>query len=283
MSPAAGGLSLLNYHKEPDMERWEAIWEDVRRIREVNPLVLNVTNNVVTNTTANALLALGASPAMSHAPEDAEELAGFAGAVVLNMGTPAANYVESMIRAARAAGEIPVVLDPVAAGATSYRRNTVRRVLDAAEMAVIRGNASEIMALAGMGSASKGVDSLHDADEALDAARTLSLDRGCVVCVSGVRDMVTDGDAVYRIEGGHPMMPKVTGLGCTASALIGAFCAVNENYLDATGHAMAVMGIAGELAAEGAPGPGTLQYRLYDMLYLLNDEHIRGRLCWEEA
>ena len=264
------------------MERWEAVWEDVRRIREINPLVLNVTNNVVTNITANALLALGASPAMSHAPEDAEELARYAGAVVLNMGTPAATYVESMIRAARAAGEIPVVLDPVAAGATSYRRNTVCRVLDAAEMAVIRGNASEIMALAGMNAASKGVDSLHDTDEALGAARSLSLDRGCVVCVSGARDMVTNGETVYRIEGGHSMMPKVTGMGCIASALVGAFCAVNANYLEAAGHAMAVMGVAGELAAEGAPGPGTLQYRLYDMLYLLNDEHIRGRLCWEE-
>jgi len=267
------------------MQRWERIWEDVQHIRHMAPLVFNVTNNVVTNTTANALLALGASPAMSHAPEDAEELAAMAGAVVLNIGTPAKSYIQSMVAASRAASQrgIPVVLDPVAMGVTSHRNRAVVQVLDASPMAVIRGNASEIMATAGQNAVSKGADSNHEADEALEAAQNLARQRGCVACVSGERDIVTDGGKVIRLGGGSAMMPKVTGLGCTATAIVGAFCAVNKDYLEATGHAMAIMKIAGSLAAENCPGPGSLQYRFYDALYGLTAGQVQTLLDWEEA
>ncbi len=267
------------------MQRSERIWEDVLRIRDAAPLVFNVTNNVVTNTNANALLALGASPAMSHAPEDAEELAAMAGAVVLNIGTPENSYIESMVKAARAASAkgVPVVLDPVAVGVTRHRDESVRRVLEAAPMTAIRGNASEIMAMAGLDVVSKGADSVHDADDALEALRSLAKSKKCVACVSGPRDTVSDGQRTIRLRGGHPMMPKVTGLGCTATAIIGAFCAVNKDYLEATAHAMVIMSTAGKLAGQDAPGPGTLQYRFYDALYCLTEEQVRDNLDWEEV
>jgi hydroxyethylthiazole kinase len=130
---------------------------------------------------------------------------------------------------------------------------------------------------------SKGADSNHEADEAMEAAQTLARKLGCTACVSGERDIVTDGQMLIRLGGGSAMMPKVTGLGCTATALIGAFCAVNENYLEATAHAMAIMKTAGSLAAEDAPGPGSLQYRFYDALYGLTAEQVQSSLDWEEA
>ena len=267
------------------MERWERILADVERIRSASPLVFSVTNNVVTNVTANALLALGASPAMSHAPEDAEELAGLAAAVVLNIGTPEAAYLDSMVRAAAAAARkgTPIVLDPVAVGATRYRAEAVRRVLAAAPMTVIRGNASEIMALAGLDAAGRGVDSLHDADEALDAARALARSRRCVVCASGARDTVTDGERVIRIANGHPMMPRVTGLGCTASALIGALAAVNPCLWRPQATPWPCWAWPGSWPRPERAGPGSLQVRLYDVLYALSGDDLRARLRWEEA
>ncbi|HMM38423.1 MAG TPA: hydroxyethylthiazole kinase [Desulfovibrio sp.] len=261
------------------------VWTDVVRIRRANPLVLNVTNNVVTNITANALLALGASPAMSHAAEDAKELAWLAQAVVLNIGTPAADYVESMFAAGASAREkgIPVILDPVAAGATAYRRRLCRDLLENVRPSVIRGNASEIMALAGENAVSKGADSVHGSGEARSAARSLARAHSCVVCVSGAVDYVTDGKMTLAVSNGVELMTKVTGLGCTATALIGAFVAVNADRLTATAHAMAVMGLAGELAAQGAAGPGTLEARFLDALYTLDETTVAAGVRLEAA
>ena len=249
---------------------------DLSRIRETQPLVVNVTNNVVTNTTANALLALGASPAMSHHPQDAAELAALAGALVCNMGTPGAENVSAMLAAADAArvAGVPVVFDPVAAGATSWRRDVARRMLAAGPLAAIRGNASEILALAGEAAASRGVDSLHGSEEAFDAAASLAATLGCVVCVSGEIDLVTDGKHRISLAGGHALMPRVTGLGCTATALVGAFVAVDRDVLAATVHAMAVMAATGTLAAAGAAGPGSFFVRFLDILYSLTEAEI---------
>jgi len=251
---------------------------DLRRIREQNPLVVNITNNVVTNTTANALLALGASPAMTHHPVDAAELAGLARALVLNMGTPGEENVAAMLAAATAASAagVPVVFDPVAAGATSRRREVARRVIEAGPLAAIRGNASEILALSGENAASRGADSLHDSLEALDAAAMLARSLACVVCVSGAVDVVTDGEKRLELTGGHAMMTRGTGLGCTATALVGAFLAVNGDALAATVHAMAVMAAAGSLAAAGAAGPGSLAVRFLDILYTLSEADLRA-------
>lgn len=257
-----------------------AAFADLIRIRERNPLVVNITNNVVTNTTANALLALGASPAMTHSPADAASLAALGGALVLNMGTPDEASSASMLAAGAAANKagVPVAFDPVAAGATPYRRSLAETLLAQVRMAVVRGNASEILHLAGEAAASKGVDSAHASDAAEQAAAALAERLGCAVCVSGAVDVVTDGAKTVRLEGGHPMMTRVTGLGCTATALVGAFLAVSESAFEATVHAMAVMACAGAMAADGAAGPGSLQVRFLDVLYGLAASDLESRV-----
>jgi len=262
----------------------EIVWRDVERIRAEVPLVHNITNYVVMNTTANALLAIGASPVMAHAIEEVEEMAAIAGALVINIGTLSASWIEAMVKAGRTAARraIPIVLDPVGVGATRFRTDTARRLLEEATPTIIRGNASEIRALANAGAGTKGVDSTHTSDEALDAARALSRQCGSVVVVSGATDVIVAGDGVVRIHNGHAMMPRVTGLGCTATALVGAFAAVNPSAKQAAAHAMAVMGIAGEMAAGRAAGPGSFQMHFLDALYLLQESDIERRLRADE-
>jgi len=257
-----------------------AAFADLRRIRELGPLVVNITNNVVTNVTANALLALGASPAMTHSPADAASLAALASALVLNIGTPTESCAGSMLAAGAAANGagVPVAFDPVAAGATPYRRSLAETLLAQVSMAVVRGNASEILHLAGETAASKGADSAHVSEEAAPAAMRLASRLGCVVRVSGAVDVITDGRQTVRLAGGHPLMTKVTGLGCTATALVGAFLAVSPDPLAATVQAMAVMGCAGAMAAEGAAGPGSLQVRFLDALYTMTEADLESRV-----
>ena len=258
----------------------ENLWQDVERIRAQAPLIHNITNFVVMNTTANALLALGASPVMAQALEEAREMAALAGALVLNIGTLSPSWIEAMFEAGQEANRrgIPIVLDPVGAGATHFRTRTVQDLLGALQVAVIRGNASEIRALFYAEQTTRGVDSRHASEEAFGAAVALAGACRSVVCISGPTDLIVAPGRVIRVANGHPMMPRVTGLGCTASALIGAFAAVNPSPLLATAHAMAVMGIAGEIAAERSPGPGSLQVQFLDALYLLKREDIEARL-----
>lgn len=250
---------------------YASLADSLSELRAKAPLVVNVTNNVVTNFTANVLLALGASPAMSHAPEDAADLAALAGALVLNMGTPARDYAASMAAAqesARLAG-VPVAFDPVACGATALRRDLAARVT-ARPLAAVRGNASEIMALAGDDALSKGVDSAHESLQAAPATKALAARLGCVVCVSGDVDFVTDGRTGYAITGGHPLMTKVTGMGCAATAVIGAFLAVTADPLKAVAQAMTVMSWCGAEAAARAKGPGSLQIAFLDQVCALD-------------
>ena len=263
----------------------EAIWQDLERIRAESPLVHNITNYVVMNSTANALLALGASPVMAHAVEEVEDMVGLAAALVVNIGTLSGPWIEAMFLAGRAARRkgIPVVLDPVGCGATRLRTETALRMLKEGWPAVLRGNGSEIRALFHSEGATKGVDSRHSAEDALEAAQGLSIRFGCAVSVSGPVDFVIHGDSVLRVANGHPLMPRVTGMGCAASALTGAFAAVNRSPLHAAAHAMAVMGIAGEMAAEEAQGPGSFHVQFLDALYRLREGDIAGRLKMETA
>jgi len=258
----------------------QALWQDVERIRAQTPLVHNITNFVVMNSTANALLALGASPVMAHAIEEAREMAALAAALVLNIGTLSRPWIEAMIEAGSEANRraIPIVLDPVGAGATHFRTKSVQDLLGALQVAVIRGNASEIRALFYAEQTTRGVDTQHASEEAFNSAVALAGACQTVVCISGAIDLIVSADRVIRIANGHPMMPRVTGLGCTASALIGVFAAVNPSPFMAAVHAMAVMGIAGEIAAERSPGPGSLQVQFLDALYLLKREDIEARL-----
>jgi hydroxyethylthiazole kinase len=228
------------------------------------------------NTSANALLAVGASPVMAHAIDEVEDMVKIASSLVINIGTLSKSWIDAMIKAGKAGKErnIPVIFDPVGAGATSYRTSTSLQIINECRPRVIRGNASEIMALVNKEGNTKGVDSIASSESALHAARLLVKDTGAVVVISGPVDYIIGDQSVIEVRNGSPMMGKVTGLGCSATALIGAFTAVNENLFMASAHAMTVMGIAGELAAEKSNGPGTMQMHFLDELCMLSDKKI---------
>ncbi len=253
--------------------------DDLNFLREKSPLIHNITNLVVMNNTANALLAIGASPVMAHAREEVKDMVNIASALVLNMGTANAPWVESMVIAGIAALEssTPIVFDPVGVGATPYRNETASYILEKCRPTIVRGNASEILYLAKQEGSTKGVDSTAQSGDALEAAKNLAADLGGVVIVSGAEDLITDGERVLTVENGSPLMAKVTGMGCTATALAGAFAAVNPDPLMASLSAMVVMGVAGELAEEKASGPGTMQLHFLDSLYNLTPELLTSR------
>jgi hydroxyethylthiazole kinase len=251
--------------------------EALEEVRRQSPLVHSITNYVSMDVTANALLAVGAAPAMVHAEEEVEEFVAIANALVVNIGTLSPPWVRAMHLAVGRAGELrkPWVLDPVGAGATAYRTRT------AADLArrsptVIRGNASEILALAGTGAAARGVDSVHGSESAVDAAVGMARELGCVVAVTGATDYVTDGDRMLKVENGHPLMTRITALGCTASALVGAFLAVSPDRVAATAYALATLGLAAEIAARSAEGPGSLRFRLLDVLHTMGADELEG-------
>lgn len=243
--------------------------QNLAALREKQPLIHNITNLVVMNNTANALLACGASPVMAHAIEEVEQMVSFAGALVLNVGTLTPKWIDSMIAAAKKARElgIPVILDPVGSGATELRTSSCRRILDEAGVNVIRGNASEVLSLVDASSQTKGVDSSHSVDEAAQAGRELAKALGTPVAITGAVDLITDGERTLRVTNGHPMMTKVTGTGCTATAIMGAFLAVEPDPLVASASGLAYIGLAGEMAAADSRGPGSLQVNLLDALY----------------
>jgi hydroxyethylthiazole kinase len=252
----------------------------LRKIREMAPVIHNITNYVVMNSTANALLALGASPVMAHAEEEMEEMVGIASALVINIGTLSPAWIRGMHRAAEAARKrrIPIVLDPVGAGATSYRTRTARELIKAVPPEIIRGNASEIMALLDSNTKTRGVDSSASSDAAVKIGSALHAECGAAVCISGETDYTIGSRGVIRGRNGHIMMTQVTGLGCTATALCGAFAAVVSDPAIAAAEAMAVMGIAGEIGVTRSLGPGTLQVHFLDALYRLDPEDIKRYL-----
>lgn len=252
---------------------------DLKLVREKAPLVHSITNYVVMNSTANALLAIGASPVMAHAIEEVEDMVAVALSLVINMGTLSEKWVESMLLAGNAAREkgIPVVFDPVGAGATPYRNRVAASIISVCKPSIIRGNASEIMLLAKGTTSTKGVDSTISSNSALDAGTRLARETGAIVVISGKEDFITDGKIVRSVRNGSALMSKVTGMGCTASAIVGAFAAVNSDLVEAATHAMTVMGVAGELAAQKAEGPGTMQLYFLDALYNLTPEVLAQR------
>jgi hydroxyethylthiazole kinase len=260
----------------------DRIWADFRMVRETTPLVLSLTNSVVQEFTANALLALGASPIMSDALEEITELVGLANALNLNIGTPTPRSAEAMALAAQAAKarQIPIVLDPVAVGATELRRKLADRLLQIVPSAVIRGNQAEIAALAGLPAIARGVDATESSDQAAVAVRQLAKRLRTVAVASGAIDYLSDGDSVIAVDNGHPLMARITGSGCVATAVIAAFLTVNSNALAAAISAMVVMDIAGELAAEHSrsEGPGSFQIRFLDTFDKLGPDHLEARM-----
>jgi hydroxyethylthiazole kinase len=245
-------------------------------LREKKPLIHNITNLVVMNYTANALLAMGAAPVMAHAIDEVEDMAAIASALVLNIGTLSREGIESMVKAGRKAVEvrIPRVLDPVGAGATPFRTRAARRIIAETRPTVIRGNASEVLALTEEGSRTRGVDSRHGVAQAADAAHRLAAELACTLAVTGAVDLVTDGHRLLRVANGHPLMSRVTGTGCTATVAAAAFLTVDPDPVRATATALAFFGLAGEIAAHTASAPGTFMIRLLDALYCITPEQL---------
>ncbi|MET1056866.1 MAG: hydroxyethylthiazole kinase [Pedobacter sp.] len=264
----------------------QRIWNAIAGLRGASPLVHSITNYVVMNNTANALLAAGASPIMAHAHQEMKDMVNIAGAVVINIGTLDEYWVESMRLAIRQAEALkkPWILDPVGAGASPYRNAVLKELIGIYHPSVIRGNASEIMALAQVSVQTKGVDSVHQTEEAIGAAMHLNATTGAVICVSGATDTVVHQAKRISLRNGHPLMSRITGMGCTATALIAAFCALNpENLFEATTAAMALMGVSGEMAAAVSSGPGSLQMHFLDILSTLTEEEFNARLTLEET
>ncbi|MGH2921059.1 MAG: hydroxyethylthiazole kinase, partial [Gaiellaceae bacterium] len=248
---------------------------DLRLLRERKPLVHQITNYVVMNETANATLALGALPVMAHAIEEVEEMASAAGALELNIGTLSRHWIEAMLLAAKAANRagVPIVLDPVGAGATTLRTETAKRIVEEAKIAVVRGNAAEVATLAGRQAEIRGVESLGAADSGAELAQEAARELDVVVAVTGPVDHVSDGERVFAVSNGHELLGTVSGTGCMSTAITGCFLAVRpEAPLETTAEALAAFGLAGEDAAQGAKGPGTFHAQLYDALYNLDPE-----------
>lgn len=268
---------------EQDLKQQAAA--DLAAIRQQKPLVHNITNFVVMNSTANALLACGASPVMAHAIEEVEEMVSLAGALVLNVGTLTPPWVASMITAGKKANQVgvPVILDPVGSGATRLRTESAVRILDQVKVSVVRGNASEVLSLAQVESATKGVDSVHSVEQASQAAAELARQLKLPVAITGARDLITDGTKVLSVANGHPMMGMVTGMGCTATAIMGAFLAVQPQALLAAAGGLAFLGLAGQRAATRADGPGSFQVALLDALYALTPEELAQEALISEA
>lgn len=258
----------------------KTLWQDLISLRETAPLIHNITNYVVMNNTANALLALGASPVMAQALNEVEEMVKLAAALVINIGTLNDDWVAAMHKAMLCAKKLnkPIIFDPVGAGATTYRTETTKKLLNIATPTVIRGNASEIAAISNQNITTKGVDSTQDSQTVVTVAQSLAKLYQCTVVISGAVDFIVSQKQIFQIKNGHPLMSKVTGMGCTATALIGAFQAVNSDATIAATHAMAIMGIAGEIAAEKSAGPGSLQLNFLDVLYNLKAEDIANRI-----
>lgn len=248
------------------------------RVRAQRPLIHCITNFVSMDIMANVLLAAGCSPAMAHSLDEVESFIGISSALLVNMGTLDSNWIAAKKLAAKRAVELgkPWVLDPVGCGATPVRTAACAALLGC-RPTVVRGNASEVMAMAGAGGNVKGVDSTAASTDALDAAKQLAASNGCIVAVSGAVDYVTDGSRVVAVRNGHEMLTLITAAGCSLTALIAAFvAAAPQQPLLATAHALAVFGLAAEegLKVVPRPGPGSLRVALLDMLHLMDQATV---------
>jgi len=255
-----------------------SLYETLEEVRKVNPLVHNITNVVVTNFTANGLLALGASPVMAYAAEEVADMAKIASSLVLNIGTLNPQTVESMIIAGKAANEsgVPVIFDPVGAGATRYRTETAQRIMNEVKVSVIRGNAAEIANVVGEKWEIKGVDAGDAKGNIIELAITSAQKLNGLVVITGKEDVVSDGKTTYVVSNGHPILTKVTGTGCLLTSVIGAFAGVEKDLLQASVAALTYYGIAAEKAAAKTVemGPGSFQIEFLNQLTLVSSEDI---------
>lgn len=249
----------------------------LERIRKEKPLIHHITNYVVANETANLTLAIGALPVMTYAHPEVEDMVSLSKALLINIGTLDEYQVEAMIRAGKKANEIgvPIIFDPVGAGATAYRTDVSRYLLKELKISIVRGNRGEISILAGYKAQVAGVEAVGETDWIETAVKELAQKYGCIVVASGEVDYISDGSKLYKVKNGHPMLSTVTGTGCMATTMTAVFAAVADDYLEASVYASAAFGIIGELAyLEAGPNPGTFHQKLYDKAYLLTDEKV---------
>lgn len=260
----------------------------LEKMREGSPLVHHITNYVTVNDCANITLSIGASPVMADDIHEVDAMTSIASSLVINIGTLNSRTVECMLKAGKKANElgIPVILDPVGAGATPYRTKVAKTIMDNIELAVIRGNLSEIKTLYGINTKTRGVDSLDDTSikDELEKGKLLAKEFskrvGSIIAITGAVDIVTDGNIIYTVENGHKIMSKITGTGCMCSSLIGSYLGTHEDNLLAALSGVVSMGISGELAYESlkeGEGTGTFKVRLMDNIYNLSKEVIEKR------
>ena len=240
-------------------------------VRSHCPLVHHITNSVTINDCANITISAGAAPVMAEAPEEVAEMVSAAGALVLNIGTLSQGQVDAMLIAGRRANVlgIPVILDPVGAGATRFRTETAWRLLDSLDVAVLKGNAGEIGVLAGTGGSVRGVDSGGIAGDPVETVRECARATGTVVAMTGPVDVVAEDRRVFLVGNGNPMMDRLSGTGCMAASVTGAFAAIADDYAVSSAAALAAFGLAGERAAAGARGPYSFRTALFDELSVL--------------
>lgn len=262
------------------MDSVTSIYTDLEKIRQQRPLIHSITNFVVMNETANAILCLGGLPIMAHAAEEVAEMVGIANALVLNIGTLQPDWVDAMEAAGKRANElgVPVILDPVGAGATRLRTGSSRRLLESVKMSVVRGNRGEIAALVGVESEVRGVESISASATAEEVAVRFARTYGCCAAVTGAVDVVSDGRRSARISNGDPMLARLVGTGCMSDVVVAAFCAVNQDPFAAACGGLVTFGIAGELAAEvSGSKPGTFHVELYNALSAVDSRNIEVR------
>ncbi len=261
----------------------QKIIENLIELRKTNPLVHNITNFVVMNNTANALLAIGASPMMIHCHNEVENAVEIANSLVINVGTLDEYWAEGMLKASNKANTInkPWILDPVGAGISSFRNDILHQLIQN-KPTVIRGNASEIMELNQFAIQSKGVDSTNTSDQAIEAGINLQKETGAIICISGKNDYIIGHNQIVCIENGHELMTKVTGLGCSSTAVIGGFIALNKNPMIEAISGVSLFSLAGEIAFKSSKGPGSLQMELLDMLYNLDEQIILDNIKIKE-
>jgi hydroxyethylthiazole kinase len=257
----------------------------LQKVKDEKPLVHNITNYVVMNFTANTLLAMGASPVMAHAINEVEEMVSLAKALVINIGTLSNPWIGAMFLAGKRANRsgTPIVLDPVGSGATSLRTNTFRKMIKELNLTIVRGNASEILSVASSDIKTKGVDAIHNVEEASATARRMAREIKCVVAITGPIDLITDGEKVIRCRNGHPMLSYVTGTGCAATATIAAFAAVTKDPVEAASAGLAFFGLAGEMAAAKTLSPGSFMISLIDSLYEITPDYFQAKARLEEG
>ncbi len=267
-------------------KKTSALFENVR---EQVPLIHQITNYVTVGDCANVTLAIGASPVMADDLAETEDIAAISSALVLNMGTLNERTIASMLASGKRANAlgIPVIFDPVGAGASGLRNKTAKKILEQVDISILRGNLSEISFLAGQKASTRGVDvSAADAEnDGTAIAQNTARQYRCVTAITGAVDIVSDGERTIAIKNGHPMLSKVTGTGCMTTALTAAFAAVSEDYLAAAVSGITAMGVAGEIAFEkaGDRGTGSFRIALMDAVSMLNSELIEARAKVEEA